>query len=68
MNHLQGKVVVTGASFGIGAVSKALAARDATIVAAARDQPATSPSTTWSFPRPGRTGKRQALNTARKEP
>ncbi|MFC8126994.1 SDR family oxidoreductase [Streptomyces sp. NPDC057302] len=40
MNHLQDKVVViTGASSGIGAVSaKALAARGATIVAAARGQ------------------------------
>ncbi|MET9503844.1 SDR family oxidoreductase [Streptomyces sp. NPDC006622] len=40
MNHLQDKVVViTGASSGIGAVSaKALAARDAKIVAAARGQ------------------------------
>ncbi|SCF63899.1 SDR family oxidoreductase [Streptomyces sp. Ncost-T10-10d] len=42
MNHLEGKVVViTGASSGIGAVSaKALAARGATIVAAARGQEA----------------------------
>ncbi|MEU5636672.1 SDR family oxidoreductase [Streptomyces rishiriensis] len=42
MNHLQDKVVVvTGASSGIGAVSaKALAARDAKIVAAARGQEA----------------------------
>ncbi|MFF3373535.1 SDR family oxidoreductase [Streptomyces sp. NPDC002680] len=40
MNHLDGKVVViTGASSGIGAASaKALAARGAKIVAAARDQ------------------------------
>ncbi|MFC9684908.1 SDR family NAD(P)-dependent oxidoreductase, partial [Streptomyces sp. NPDC056948] len=40
MNHLQDKVVViTGASSGIGAVSaKALAARGAKIVAAARGQ------------------------------
>jgi NADP-dependent 3-hydroxy acid dehydrogenase YdfG len=42
MNHLEGKVVViTGASSGIGAVSaQALAARGATIVAAARGQEA----------------------------
>jgi NADP-dependent 3-hydroxy acid dehydrogenase YdfG len=41
MNHLDGKVVViTGASSGIGAAARALAARGARIVAAARDQEA----------------------------
>ncbi|MDQ0745883.1 NAD(P)-dependent dehydrogenase (short-subunit alcohol dehydrogenase family) [Streptomyces africanus] len=41
MIHLEGKVVITGASSGIGAVSaKSLAARGAKIVAAARGQEA----------------------------